>query len=141
MFTLENKKFIESIAKHWLIRNIVFSTEIAEFIGCQFALESNFGISRLAIISRNYCGMKPAFRRVSYRIYEKDDNGFAVFDSLDSCVLDYVSWIYYNRPNKQELTYLDSFIIFLRNSGYCPEKDYISKIQSIYQQFKNYKNE
>lgn len=136
MLTSENKNFIESISKHWLIRNIVFSTEIAEFIGCQFALESNFGTSRLARVSNNYCGMKPSFRRVSYRIYLKEDKGFAVFDSLDSCVLDYVSWIFYNRPSRQELAYLDSFIIFLRNSGYCPEKDYISKIQSIYQQFK-----
>lgn len=141
MLTVENKRFIESIAMHWLLRNVVFSQDIAEFIGCQFALESDFGNSRLAKVSHNFCGMKPAFRRVSYRIYGKEDNGFAVFDSLDNCVMDYVSWVFYNRPNKNELTFLDSFVIFLRNSGYCPEKDYISKIQSIYQQFKNYKNE
>ena len=141
MLTSENIKFIESISKHWLIRNIVFSTDIAEFIGCHFALESNFGLSLLAKVSNNYCGMKPAYRRVSYRNYEKEDNGFAVYDSLDSCILDYVSWIFYNKPSKHDLTYLDSFIIFLRNSGYCPEKDYTSKIQLIYYQLKNYKNE
>lgn len=135
----EQFDFIHRIRMHWLLRNIVFGKDVLDFIACQFALESNFGTSRLASINHNYCGMKIPSRRVTYR--DGQDGVFSTYACLDDCVKDYVSWLLYNRPNQMQLTYLDSFMIFLRDSGYCPETGYVDRINKVYNDLKTYQNE
>lgn len=118
------------------------SEEVAAFIGCQFALESNFGESDLANRANNHCGMKSPQVRFSYdrsRIYSRSSS-FAKYESLYACLADYSLWLAYNRFTNLELRYLQQFKDKLYNCKYCPEPDYISKIEKIYNEFINYKN-
>lgn len=134
--------FINRVRQHWLLRNFVFSPDVLDFIACQFALESDFGTSSLALTRNNFCGMKVPYKRLTYRICSiKPSDGFCAYSSFDNCILDYVSWLFYNRPYQNALQSVDAFKIFLRNSGYCPEKGYIDLIDSIYKQLKTYQND
>lgn len=108
------------------------SIDVTNFIACQFALESNFGNSRLAIHYNNHCGMKAPFTRPTTN-YESDS--FAHFKDVESCVIDYCYWLCYNRVTQYQLQNLDLFISRLDELGYCPDDDYISKIEDIYIQF------
>ena len=122
--------------------------EVTEFIACQFALESDYGKSSLALNANNLCGMKKPFSRIG--LFEVDEitgnpcqteSGFVMYVNSDFCILDYLMWLSYQHFTQDEMNNLSLFVIHLRNSGYCPEKGYIDIIQSIYQQFKSYKNE
>ena len=130
----EEKDFIKRVRENAFLRNFVLSREVLDFIACQFALESDYGRCNLAKYSHNYCGMCSPHRRIFYG--SSSANEFAKYDTFDSCVIDYISWLLYNRPTNCELKNLSDFKRFLRNNGYCPEKDYIDKINSIYQQLK-----
>lgn len=131
----EKFDFINRVRHHWLLRNVVFSSDVLNFIAAQFALESNYGTSSLACTRNNYCGMKIPHRRVSYRImYIDSSDAFASYSTFDNCVLDYVSWLFYQRPSQNVFQDVSAFKIFLRNSGYCPERDYIQRIELIYNQ-------
>lgn len=136
----DNKKldFIDRVRKHWYLRNSVLSLDVADFIACQFALESNFGTSRLASIQNNFCGMRVPSKRAFFGYSFSGDSSFAAYNGFDECIIDYVSWLFYNRPNSNELKYVDSFQIFLRNTGYCPELTYVGRINVLYNQFKNH---
>lgn len=99
-------------------------------IACQFALESDFGKSRLSVGFNNYCGMKVPVLRVTTCIDSSDHSGeFAHYDSFESCICDYLIWLAYNKVN----TY-SQWESSLRR--YCPEADYYKRINSIYYQFK-----
>lgn len=133
---MDKKKldFINLIRRHWLLRNIVRSSEVLDFIACQFALESNFGTSSLALTQHNFCGMKIPYKRCFFGYRISNDSEFAAYDSLDSCVIDYVAWLFYQRPSTNQLLYLSNFKVFLLNSGYCPELGYLDRIFNIYNQ-------
>lgn len=114
---------------------------VALFIAAQFALESEFGRSSIAKDNCNYCGMKiPSSRftstvKMSYNLHPS----FMSYANLDECVLDYFyrcAWFQFSFNHFQNV---DDFKRVLRNSGYCPEKDYISRIEKIYNQFINLK--
>lgn len=107
---------------------------IADWIGCQFALESNFGDSRIAKTKNNLCGMKVPLLRPSTNI---GFDGFAQYPSKYFCEIDYVLWLAYNRFSGHDLTNLEHFTAHLKAKKYCPDSDYIERINNLYQQFKN----
>lgn len=127
-------KFIFDISQDF--RDFGILDNVADFIACQFALESNFGRARMVETKHNYCGMKcPSYRPTLDLDFKP--NQFARYRSLIECEIDYLLWLAYNRFNRFDLSCIDSFSRLLKAKSYCPEKDYIEKIQSIYQLFKN----
>lgn len=99
-------------------------------IACQFALESDFGKSRLAVGQNNYCGMKvPALRVTTCISPTLEVGGFASYNSFEDCITDYLIWLAYNKVNSYS-----QWEMSLRT--YCPESDYLRRIYSIYNQFK-----
>ena len=133
--------YIDSIVR--LLRRYHFSNDVAVFIGSQFALESDFGRSNLAQKYNNHCGMKCPLVRVSiatnYGLSTSRDE-FAHYTSLAACVEDYILWVAYNRPYSDALTNLDSYVAFVKRVGYCPAKDYVSRIMRIYNNYYQYSN-
>lgn len=108
--------------------------EVAYFVGCQFALESNFGQSRLAKTKNNFCGMCLPKSRMSLNIAVSGD--FAEFHSFDDCVLDYCFWLAWNKFNYLMLFNIDLYTRHLVASKYCPETDYIDRIYTLFNQLK-----
>lgn len=109
-----------------------FSREVKRFIVAQFALESNYGSSRLASAQHNHCGMKLPKKRLTYALSE--ENGFAKYASLHWCILDYISLMIYNGITQEIAKDVDLFSNFLQKIGYCPDANYISNIYQIYLQ-------
>lgn len=114
-----------------------FQRDVAEFIACQFALESNFGRSHLATLFNNYCGMRMPLVRINVVLAQDPKTGFAIYSSLFDCILDYMLCLQYHRPISSIRTSVDRFKFFIKEF-YCPEKDYIDKITNL---LKSYKNE
>ena len=115
--------------------------EISLYIACQFALESQYGKSTLVIAYNNHCGMRVPFVRISTAINQGNaKESFAHYICLKACISDYILCLQYHRPLRKDLEDLDLFKAFIRKF-YCPERDYIDKVNKIYQQFKSYKNE
>lgn len=118
-----------------------FPKEVCDFIGCQFAFESDFGRSNLAVTNENYCGMRNPLVRISTAMHAGDGvYHWAQYHDLYSCVIDYLLCLQYHKPistNYDTIPHLSSFL----SKFYCPDKNYIDKINLIYQSFKSYKNE
>lgn len=115
--------------------------QVADFIGCQFALESDYGRSTLALNHHNYCGMKCPLVRVSVADnYQDNVANWAYYSSLEQCICDYMFCLAYRKPCSYVFETINHFTAFIKG-WYCPESSYINKIQSIYTQFKSYKNE
>ena len=113
--------------------NFPISYEVSNFIACQFALESDFGESRIACENRNFCGMKlPSIRPTSATGMW---SGHAVYNSFLHCVEDYFYWLVYSRFTQEELNDLDAFKAHLAKSGYCPASDYVERIDNLYKQY------
>lgn len=130
--------FVMSVANA-LRRYNSLSSDVRLFIACQFALESDYGRSRIAARNTNYCGMKVPALRLSTAINKGvvDSVGdFAKYNSFADCVLDYVLWLQYNKIPSSAQTDLEAFERFLHDSKYCPALDYLSRIEAIYKQFK-----
>lgn len=128
---------VSSIVAEWSN----FCAEVCDFVACQFALESNFGISTLARNNNNYFGMKNPLVRISTAVHAGDSNyHWAQYNGLSACVIDYLLCLQYHRPLSTNYDTIEHFSKFLIKF-YCPERDYIDKINLIYQQFKSYKNE
>lgn len=125
-------KNIQSYVKRFNV-----SDDVAFFIACQFALESNWGTSPLAINYSNYCGMRcPLVRPTLALNYEDAPIGvFARYGGLYDCVEDYMLCISFHKPMRKELEDVNLFSSFLK--FYCPEKSYIKSVYSIYNQFIN----
>ena len=81
--------------------------------------------------------MKVPYVRISNCLNYASSDTFAEYTLWTDCLLDLVLWIQYQRPLRKQLD--DVNLIPSVFKSYCPEKDYINKIQSIYQQFKNLK--
>lgn len=127
--------YIEKIAYFDTLRRF-FNGDICDFVACQFAIESNFGRSNLAIEACNHSGMKVPHRRVCNNIGSY--KGFSKYLNLCQCILDYILWVFYYRPSLDDLSCVSSFMKFLERKGYCP---YYGYTQSIYLLYKKYKNE
>lgn len=133
----EHVDFINQVSS--LLLDYHFSKEVADFIGCQFALESSFGRSSLALNHNNFCGMKTPMVRISVAdnfSVSDSNNVFAHYSGLEWCICDYVLCIQYHRPKFDDFHNLQSFMHFIKG-WYCPDKDYISSINRIYVQFKS----
>lgn len=137
----EQKLFVRKIQQHWFLRN-VFNSDVCLFIACQFALESAFGNSTLAVSHHNFCGMKtPAKRYGKYLLSfpachtnQPKLGEFAWYDNLDDCVIDYVCWVLYFRPSLTNLSSACQYAAWI-DKKFCPEKDYVDNIISLYNQF------
>lgn len=121
------------------------SPDVLDFIACQFALESAFGRSSLAVNRENYCGMKKVSSRitsqVSYAVtaqeFHDSANKFGMYNSLYECIIDYSLWLAYNKAGKRVLFDLVLFKAFLIKHHYCPEPDYIIRITNLLNLYKN----
>lgn len=133
MTTIDKSNWLNHLCSLFL--KVGASREVALFISCQFALESDFGRSRLAQESNNYCGMKSPILRPSFNL--NPARTFASFESLDFCVQDYLNWLCWNKCSIAKLQDIRSFRQFLRDKKYCPETDYIDNINYLYSQFTN----
>ena len=111
------------------------SIEVKRFIACQFALESDFGTSSFALCNNNYCGMKVASFRLTLALNIEEKCQFAQFAGITSCVHDYLLWLQSNKFSRAELVNLGLFVQHLKVSGYCPEYDYIDKIERLYHKY------
>ena len=100
------------------------------YIACQFALESNYGKSRLATDQLNFCGMKRATQRISTRL-NVCDNCFATYNSLEDCISDYLLWLAM-KGAKQDLSI---FILKHYLLSYCPDAGYIGRIDAVYNNY------
>lgn len=128
----ENKSFLNEVVS--LLPQCI-SLNVRRFIACQFALESDFGHSASALCNNNFCGMKVPSLRITLALNLSEKNTFACFAGITSCVHDYLLWLQSNRFTRSELSNVDSFVRHLDYSGYCPEFDYIFKIQNLYSQY------
>lgn len=112
---------------------------VADFIACQFALESAYGESPLANTHKNFCGMKTPLVRVSVALNYRDPvDKWARYDSLLMCVYDFMFCLAYHKPVSCTFESIGYYIAFIKG-WYCPEKSYIPKINQIYHSFLNSK--
>lgn len=116
-----------------------FSQDVAFFIACQVALESDFGRSRLAREFNNYIGMRISRVRPTTRLSFVDTDEFSRYDSFDDCLFDYLLAVTYHQPLRNDLHRLENYARFI-SRWYCPEHSYIERILSIYNQFINLLN-
>lgn len=131
----EKLQFIDGVVST-LSHCLPQAMEVVKYwIACQFALESNFGQSRLAKLKNNYCGMSLPKSRISMNIAVSGN--FAEFDSFESCVIDYCYWLAYNRFTYMDLFNLDLFTRKLIAKGYCPETDYLDRVFTLYNSLKS----
>lgn len=132
---VDNCLWIVSVSNLIKNRYVYINSDVADFIACQFALESAYGTSRLARESFNISGMKVPHVRLSTSV--ADDNGFAVYSSFNSCICDFFYWLQYNGFNQSHLKCdLSVYLAKFSKLNYCPDHDYIKNINSIYQLFK-----
>lgn len=118
-----------------------FPIEVCDFIGCQFALESNYGKSDLAKSNHNLCGMRNPIVRISTAIHAGDGQfHWAQYTDAIHCIYDYLLCLQYHRPLSTQYDNIKHYSEFIRKF-YCPEMDYIERINKIYHQFKSFKNE
>lgn len=135
-----NYLFIKEIQSFIIERFIFVNPDIALFIACQSALESSYCRSTIAIENHNIMGMKKPSIRLSTCIGV--NRGHAVFPNKHSCVCDFFYWLQYHGFTQKHLSGdLEQYVRKFRPLGYCPSSDYVNKIYSIYQSFKNYQNE
>lgn len=114
----------------------LLNNKVSLFIACQFALESDFGRSRLAVDSNNFSGMKTPEHRFSISVGSA--GLFNVYTSLEQCLADYMARQNYFGIKKRDLKDIDSYSKFLIKSNYCPEVFYTDKIRAIYSSYYNY---
>lgn len=119
------------------LRKFNITGEVAVFIAAQFALESNYGTSKLAQEFGNYCGMKlPVVRRTTATNFGSHDK-WASFDSLQDCVCDFVLCLQFRKPMAIDFESIGHYKHFIKG-WYCPESTYLDKINSIYSQLQIY---
>lgn len=136
--TKEQFSFIRSIASSLI--QYGFTEEVANFIGCQFALESSYGMSDLARRNSNFCGMKTPMVRLSVADNQGDASSvWADYSGLEWCICDFVLCLQYHRPYSDIKDNVNAYCRFI-SRFYCPERDYITKIQTIYSNFKSFKS-
>lgn len=135
--TKEQMLFIQTW-KTYLNRFRNMSDEVRTVIACQFALESDFGSSRLAKENNNICGMKIPLVRPTTQIGTK---GFASYQNQTQCVIDFMLCLAFHQLGTRELENINYYLNNIKK-WYCLDKGYTENIKSIYSQFQNfYKNE
>ena len=84
--------------------------------------------------------MKVASFRITLALNLDEKGEFAQFAGISSCVHDYLLWLQSNKFTRADLANLGLFVQHLKVSGYCPEYDYIDKIEKLYLKFYGRKN-
>lgn len=118
-----------------VIKRIGASNEVAKFITAQATLESGNFKSNIYKENKNIFGMKHAKSRLTTA--KGTNRNHALYDDTCDSAIDYFLWLVYNGFTQNTLKDLDTFKKRLGNSGYCPQKDYIKRIETIYEQIKN----
>lgn len=124
--------FVDSVVNYLRIYLPDASDEVRYWIACQFALESNFGLSYQAKKNNNYDGMKIPQIRPSLNTALA--GSFSAFTSLECCVIDYCYYLCYNHVTRYQLFHLELFTARLKSLKYCPDSDYIDKVNSLFNQ-------
>lgn len=126
--------FIQNWSNFLLEYCRIMSNDVAIYVACQFALESNFGTSNLSQTQNNISGMKRPLVRPTCSL---ETNGqFASYESVYHCVLDFLFCLAFHKLQQYNLDTIKHYIA-ATEKWYCPERDYHSKIQFIYLQFQN----
>lgn len=128
----EKKEWLDGISRHFT-NYISCSVSVANFIACQFALESDFGQSSIARNANNFGGMKKACLRPTTAMSEY--KGHADYMCVREFYDDYCFWLCWNHFTQKELSHVELFVDHLSISGYCPASSYIASIRDIYNQF------
>lgn len=115
-----------------------FNDDVSFFIACQFALESDFGRSDLAITCNNISGMRHPLVRLTSS-FKANKNGFACYSKIYDCIFDYLLCLNYYQIGVKECESVSCFSRFI-SKWYCPTKDYIKRIDSIYNEYKQFSN-
>lgn len=108
------------------------SKEVAQFVMAQSILETNHYKSNIYKKNNNLFGMKLAKTRLTTA--HGENRGHAMYVNTETSLVDYMLWLTYNGFTQNTLKDLDKFKLRLINSGYCPQKDYIKRIEEIYNQ-------
>ena len=116
-----------------LFQGFGYCKSVSDFIACQFALESDFGKSDIAKFNLNFCGMKHPALRPTFSVCQK--RGFALYYGCRDSVYDYLLWLSWHRFTVQ--MDLDEFRTRLKAKGYCPESDYITKINYLLKSYQD----
>lgn len=109
------------------------SDAVAQFIVCQFALESNFGQSDIFRENNNICGMKLPKYRITCA--QTANRGHATYLNVEDSIWDYFIWLCYYGFSRRHLENYELFISHFRKTPYCPQFDYIERIVSLKTQF------
>lgn len=110
------------------------SPDVAEYIACQFALESNFGNSKLAKEQNNITGMRRPLVRPTCSL--DTQTHFATYQNQSFGVLDFLLCLSFHKLQAYNLDTIKHYKA-ATEKWYCPERDYHTKIQFIYSQFKS----
>lgn len=108
--------------------------EVATYVAAQATLESGNFESNIFKENNNFMGMKEPNCRLTTA--KGSNRNHAKYDTRTQCMQDYILWLVYNGFTQNTLKDLDKFKVRLVNSGYCPAKDYIQRIERIYEQIK-----
>lgn len=109
------------------------SEEVAKFITCQFALESNFGASDIYQQNNNICGMKLPKYRITCA--QSSRRSHAYYICVEDSIWDYFIWLCYYGFSQKHLHDLDGFIEQMRKCPYCPAPDYVDRILNLKSQY------
>ena len=129
---MKKDEFIRKMYRFF--RHFTISDEVALFIACQFSLESSFGSSNRSVTQHNLCGMKTPVKRLS-AVSQSYHGDFMIYHNDLLCAIDYLLWLSYNHFNQTELQDLSLFKDKLIKCGYCPENDYVFKIETLFKQY------
>lgn len=113
---------IQDSVAHYLFK---YNLEHPDIVLRQFILESGYFRSDLFIKYNNAIGMKESAIRVTSRI-GLTDNGYAIYESLEDCVLDYKYWQDAFSKGKTR----DEYYKHLQKV-YASDKYYVSKLKRI----------
>lgn len=129
----EKERYFDSIRSKF--NQFGFAKDVSSFIAAQSCLETDFGRSKVFLSNHNCFGMKYPRKRITLAMDEL--NNHALYYSEHFSCVDYILWMCFNRFPQESHEDLDVFQNNLAKSLFNPYSDYISRIMSIYDQYKN----
>lgn len=138
---MNKRNYLWIVQKVDYIRNsyLFVNKDVAIWIACQFALESSYGTSVIAVENNNISGMKQPLVRLSTCVGEF--YGHAVYTSWMSCIYDYFLWCQYYEFTQDIFNDIKRFKTKLSKCSYCPSSDYVNSVSRVYDSYKSYSYE
>ena len=130
---MEKKMFLSFVFDFIKGRFPFVDSEVAQFIACLAALESDFGFSFLAKENHNIIGMKMPKMRLSTALYEK--HGHACYQSFETCLCDFMYWCQYYGMCQRHFKNLESFLRKFEKLNYNPSGLYVDRIINLKNQY------